>query len=77
MAQTIQVKRSTATTAPAELANGELAYSHVGTRWQTVYIRKAWGCWLGTLMLSAVSITLIGLRQLTPILTSKVTCSCL
>jgi len=31
MAQTIQVKRSTATTAPAELANGELAYSHVGT----------------------------------------------
>jgi len=31
MAQTIQVKRSTATAAPAELANGELAYSHVGT----------------------------------------------
>jgi hypothetical protein len=31
MAQTIQVKRSTATAAPATLANGELAYSHVGT----------------------------------------------
>jgi len=31
MAQTIQVKRSTATAAPIALANGELAYSHVGT----------------------------------------------
>lgn len=31
MAQTIQVKRSTATAAPTTLANGELAYSHVGT----------------------------------------------
>jgi hypothetical protein len=31
MAQTIQIKRSTATAAPATLANGELAYSHVGT----------------------------------------------
>jgi len=31
MAQTIQVKRSTSTAAPTALANGELAYSHVGT----------------------------------------------
>ena len=31
MAQTIQIKRSTATAAPAALANGELAYSHVSS----------------------------------------------
>jgi len=31
MANTLLIKRSTATTAPATLENGELAYSHVGT----------------------------------------------
>ena len=62
MAQTIQVKRSTATAAPAELANGELAYSHVGTDGKLFIGRP--GVLLGTLMLSAVSITLIGLRKL-------------
>lgn len=31
MAQTVQIKRSTVNSAPQTLANGELAYSHVGT----------------------------------------------
>ena len=34
MATTIQIKRSTGTTAPTTLANGELAYTH-GTGTQT------------------------------------------
>ena len=42
MAQTIKVKRSTSTAAPTALANGELAYSHVGSNGK-LYIGRPGG----------------------------------
>jgi|TARA_B110000908_G_scaffold166681_1_gene218236 hypothetical protein len=42
MAQTIKVKRSTSTVAPTALANGELAYSHVGSNGK-LYIGRPGG----------------------------------